>query len=248
MPGSALVYGALDVKLSNLPLSLKIVSRGGDSRPVVRLITRLFDLESNWKDRDGMMWLVLRFLDSENHAVSSVSFPRRGETPGWKGIPQGSPFYVSKEQAVVPEGARKLQLLLVSGGTPRTTGFWAVRRLRIFAGTPGNGKPAQEIYALDHLEGTNLQSRRGSPIGWLRDGTDLATPQVVSLEGEDVRPMLALIDVDPKGMLPAFLVNYFQRDWPSDAITALKKNAASLTPRVPRELEPTLATWSLWKN
>ncbi len=197
MPGSALVYGALGVKQSELPLSLRIVSRGGDSRPVVRLITRLFDLESNWKDRDGMMWLVLRFLDADNHAVSSVSFPRRGETPGWKGIPQGSPFHLSKENAVVPEGARKVQLLLVSGGTPRTTGFWAVRRLRIFAATPGNGKPAQEIYALDHLEGTNLQSRRGNPNGWSRDGTSLATPQVVSLEGEDVQPMLALIDVDP---------------------------------------------------
>lgn len=194
--GRELVYAPLQLHRSDLPLNFKIVSQGGAARPVIRLRTRLQGLEADWQDRDGMMWLVLRFLDADRHAVSSVSFVRHGESSGWAGVPQGSRFQSSIEHAAVPEGARKLQLLLVSGGTPRTTGFWALRRLRILAAKPGT-EALEELYALDRLQGTNLGSRRGSPRGWSRDGTSLATPQVYSMDGEASQPMLALIDVDP---------------------------------------------------
>jgi signal transduction histidine kinase len=98
----------------------------------------------------------------------------------------------------VPDGASKVQLLLVSGGTPRTTGFWAVRRLRLEVADDAAGRFAP-LYTLDQLEGTNLGSPRGIPRGWLRDGTELTTPQIYTdRDSSEPRPMLALVDVQPE--------------------------------------------------
>lgn len=184
----------------DFPLEIRLNTASTGTPAVVRLRSRLEGWEDKWQDHDGVMWLVLRFLDENNRAVSSAAFTRTGESSGWGGLPQNSHFHLRVDEAVVPERSSRVQILLVSGGTPRTTGFWAVRRLRLMALAPKEeATNAKSIFELEHLRGVRLDSPQGNPDGWVRDGTGLSTPQLYSHAGEEggAEPLLALVDVDP---------------------------------------------------
>jgi len=193
-------YRAISLLPGELPLEIRIHTAPPGLPPVVRLRSRLEGREDEWQDHDGVMWLVLRFLDENNRAVSSAAFTRTGESPGWGGLPQNSRLHLRVDEAVVPERSRKVQILLVSGGTPRTTGFWAVRRLRLMASTSDRESAVDKpIYQLERLRGQRLESPQGNPDGWVRDGTGLSTPRIHSRVGEagETEPLLALVDGDP---------------------------------------------------
>ena len=191
------VYRGITLTQGELPLELWLQPTPEGVPPWVRLRTRMEGREAEWQDHESMMWVVWRFLDEANRAVSSAAFARRGESPGWAGLPQQSRFTWRVDKATVPERACKVQLLLVSGGTPRTTGFWAVRRLRLSASEGANAPVPR--YQLEQLRGTPLDSPQGIPEGWTRDGTSLQTPRLYLHSGEEgkIEPMLALVDVDP---------------------------------------------------
>lgn len=192
-------YHGLSLLPREFPLEINLITAPGAKAPVVRLRSRLEGLQGEWQDHESQMWLVLRFLDAANQAVSSASFIRKGESPGWGGLPQNSRWHQRVDEAVVPERSARVQLLLVSGGTPRTSGFWAVRRLRLTAPTTGEAAAAQRLFELETLRGSGLTSPQGNPDGWFRDGTGLSTPRIFSHVEEDgrVEPVLALVDVDP---------------------------------------------------
>lgn len=193
-------YRGLSLRPGEFPLTISMATAAPGRPPVVRLRTRLEGWEDEWQDYESQMWLVLRFLDGNNRPVSSAAFIRKGESPGWGGLPQNSRLHRRVDEAVVPERSSRVQILLVSGGTPRTTGFWAVRRLRLTA-RPAGEEVADEtsIFQLEHLRGSGLASPQGSPDGWGRDGTGLSTPRLFSYVENDgsVEPLLALVDVDP---------------------------------------------------
>jgi signal transduction histidine kinase len=193
-------YRGLSLLPGEFPLTLGLSTAPPGNPPVVRLRSRLEGWQDEWQDHESQMWLVLRFLDGNNRAVSSAAFIRKGESPGWGGLPQNSRLHRRTDDAVVPERSNRVQVLLVSGGTPRTTGFWAVRRLLLTVRAPvEEATTAPPIFQLGPLRGTKLDSPQGIPNGWMRDGTSLSTPRLYSHVGEDgnVEPLLALIDVDP---------------------------------------------------
>jgi signal transduction histidine kinase len=193
-------YRGVALLPGEFPLTIGIASAPAGQPPVVRLRTRLEGWENEWQDHESQMWLVLRFLDRDNNAVSSAAFIRKGESAGWGGLPQNSRPHWRVDEAVVPEQTTRVQILLVSGGTPRTTGFWAVRRLRLTAldatGASAVGRP---IFELGQLRGTNLDSPQGNPDGWRRDGTGLSTPRLFPYGTEEGKTevLLALNDADP---------------------------------------------------
>lgn len=193
-------YRALSLFSGDFPLEIRLKTASNGTPAVVRLRSRLEGWEDKWQDHDGVMWLVLRFLDENSRAVSSAAFTRTGESSGWGGLPQNSHFHLRVDEAVVPARSSRVQILLVSGGTPRTTGFWAVRRLRLMALAPKEeATNAKSIFEFEHLRGVRLDSPQGNPDGWVRDGTGLSTPQIYSHAGEEggAEPLLALVDVDP---------------------------------------------------
>jgi signal transduction histidine kinase len=193
-------YRGLSLLPREFPLTISIATAAPGTPPIVRLRTRLEGWEDEWQDHESQMWLVLRFLDENNRAVSSAAFIRKGESPGWGGLPQNSRLHRRVDEAVVPERSNRVQILLVSGGTPRTTGFWAVRRLRLTAWAPEQEATAgTPIYQLEHLRGSRLDSPQGNPDGWTRDGTGLSTPRLFSHAEADggMEPLLALVDGDP---------------------------------------------------
>jgi len=193
-------YRGLSFLQREFPLTIDLGTAPPGKPPVVRLRSRLEGWQDEWQDHDGQMWLVLRFLDGSNRAVSSAAFIRNGESPGWGGLPQNSRLHRRVDEAVVPEHTSRVQILIVSGGTPLTTGFWAIRSLRLTASVGGSDSTsAPPIYRLDQLRGMNLESPQGNPDGWLRDGTGLSTPRLYSHVAEEGKPepLLALVDADP---------------------------------------------------
>lgn len=193
-------YPRISLLPNEFPLNLGLKTAAPGKPHVVRIRTRLEGWEDEWRDHEGQMYLVLRFLDAENRAVSSESFIRRGSSPGWSGLPENSRWHRQVDEAVVPERSTRVQILLVSGGTPRTTGFWAVRQLQLSVKAAEDETTAgTEIYRLERLRGLGLDSPRGSPDSWSRDGTGLDVPTLYT-NTEDIGssgPMLALVDTDP---------------------------------------------------
>ncbi len=63
------------------------------------------------------------------------SLPSQRRKSGLGGLPQNSRWHQRVDEAVVPERSARVQIVLVCGGTPRTSGISAVRRLRLTAPT-----------------------------------------------------------------------------------------------------------------
>ncbi|RXK55950.1 hypothetical protein ESB00_08745 [Oleiharenicola lentus] len=193
-------YEGISLLRGEFPLNLALDTAAPGKPPIVRLRTRLEGWESEWRDHESQMYLVLRFIDENNRAVSSESFIRQGHSPGWGGLPQNSRWHSQVNEVEVPERSHRVQILLVSGGTPRTTGFWAVRRLRLSVRSADNEAPTGiQLYQLESLSGLGLDSPRGNPNGWLRDGTGLDIPILYSRLEDDgpAEPVLALLDTSP---------------------------------------------------
>lgn len=192
-----LALAPIRVPLRDLPLSLTFGAEPTAAKKPIRIRYRLEGWDERWRDMEGMMWLVLRFLDESGRAISSASFMRQGESPGWRGEVARSEFHATADFAVAPERTRSVQLLLVSGGTPRTTGVWVVRRLKLTAVPQENSTDTgRTLLDLAALSGAQLDSPRGVPDDWTRDGTGLGTPQLLNA-GSPAAPMLALVDTDP---------------------------------------------------
>jgi hypothetical protein len=193
-------YRGLSLLPREFPLQIGLTTAAPGTPPVVRLRTRLEGWENDLQDHDSQMYLMLRFLDRDNRPVGSAAFIRQGESPGWGGLPQNSRWHQHADETVVPDRASRLRILMVSGGVPRTTGFWTVRRLKLTALTPGTDTAAgTQLYKLEHLRGSGLHSARGNPYGWGRDGTGLNIPCLYAFteENETAEPLLALVDVEP---------------------------------------------------
>jgi signal transduction histidine kinase len=197
MAATEFALAPVRVPLRDLPLSVTFGAMETAAKKPVRIRYRLEGWDERWRDMEGMMWLVLRFLDERGVAISSASFIRQGESAGWRGEVARSAFHATTDYAVAPPRTRRVQLLLVSGGTPRTTGVWVVRRLKLSL-VPQENSPEAGTTLLDvaALSGAQLDSPRGVPDDWTRDGTSLETPQLLSA-GSPARPMLALVDSDP---------------------------------------------------
>ena len=194
-------YQGLSLLPGDLPLTISLGTAPPGKPSVVQIRTRLEGRENEMQDHDSQMYLILRFLDHKNARIGTASFIRAGKSLGWGGLPQNSRWHRHVEEAIVPERAARLKILLVSGGAPQTTGFWAIRQLRLAALAPGAETPAwTPLFQLNALVGTSLESQRGQPDGWEREGPGASTARVYSYRKEtsDVEPLLALIDTHPQ--------------------------------------------------
>lgn len=161
----------------------------------IRIQYRLEGVDNAWQDLEGGMFLSLRFLDASGQRISSATFARAGQSAGWNGDAQSSPFRVVSEVAVVPPRAKRLQVYFVSGGPPRTTGIWLVKRLRLAAAASKAGP--ETLLLDDHMsDGVDLGQPEGALTNWRREGTNTRTPQVYTQATPEPTHALALIDTD----------------------------------------------------
>ena len=77
--------------------------------------------------------------------------------------------------------------------------YYSEQNANVHRGVYPLAEAATELYKLERLRGSGLESARGNPRGWGRDGTGLNIPRLWVYAGEDEapEPLLALVDTEP---------------------------------------------------
>jgi hypothetical protein len=128
----------------------------------------------------GEMRVTVAFLDVDNNFISLGSVVVSGDSSGWQGSVAASSFDQTNLSLVVPPGAVTLNVGVVSGGSPATTGLLVVDNLYV-ARAPVPALLAGNIWLNSSFEtGTNLDQTNGTPTGWVRAGTDKTICQVTT--------------------------------------------------------------------
>jgi START domain len=73
-----------------------------------------------------------------------------------------------------------------------------------------------------------------------------ATYLLESIDGGQHTRLTVEIESDPKGMLPAFVVNFFQKDWARETIQGIRKQCAKQDLRAPKEFAAFLDSLKGW--
>lgn len=187
-------YEPARLPVSAQALDFRIAPNSESVGTAARIQFRLEGWDEEWQDVEGMMWLSLRFVDENGNRISSASLPRAGQSRGWTGDPNTSPFRVWSETVIPPPRARQMQIFL-TGGPPRTTGIWLVRGLRVVM--PAHHDVPERVLLEERIErGNELQQPQGAPRDWRREGTNSSAPQVFTFTSSPQAHALALVDTD----------------------------------------------------
>jgi signal transduction histidine kinase len=89
-----------------------------------------------------------------------------------------------------------MQLELFSGGSEQTVGIMAIDDLSVFARAGTQGGRETVLFSSHHPEGKDLDQRFGVPRGWVRDGSNPATAQILHSDEYRSLNVLAVLDVD----------------------------------------------------
>lgn len=190
-------YAPVRLPVTAQALDFRIAPNPASASEPTRIQYQLIGWDEDWREVEGVMWLSLRFLDEKARRISSEALPRSGQSSGWTGDPNSSPFGVRSETITPPPRSRQLQIFLAAGG-PRTMGTWLVKSIRVIA-VPGGNQPERVLLATRIDRGDELHDPRGVPLDWRREGTNSGLAQVFTPAGREPgsrEHALALIDND----------------------------------------------------
>jgi signal transduction histidine kinase len=168
------------------------------SNPPVRFRYQLEGVDQDWREAGGEMRLTVKFLDSANNTVGAADFVARGETPGWAVNVVDSRFAQHREHVTVPPRAVGMQMELFSGGDEQTTGIMVIDELTVSQAGSTNAFPETRLFSSRLAGGKDLDQPLGVPRGWMRDGSKPAIAQMLRLNHQEPRHVLAVVDSDSK--------------------------------------------------
>lgn len=145
---------------------------------------------------EGEMRLSLVYFNGANAVLAQSHFVARGNSSGWKTTAADSTFVRRNEQTVVPVGATRLQISLVSGGPLSAKGLMAIDNLSV-APAPTAPEVLFGNIATNpgFEEGTDLDNpATGKPTGWARGGGDTTINQVLTSAFQSSTHALAVVD------------------------------------------------------
>jgi signal transduction histidine kinase len=166
------------------------------SKQPIRLRYRLEGYESDWHDIGDPMRFVVHFRDAQNVPVGSADYPVHGDSPGWTGKVETSPFLERSETVTVPDRCSNARIWIPSGGNPDTMGIYVIDDLKV-TGLTEAGETNKLLLFDDFETGHDLDNPLGVPDGWVRDGTSLSIAQIVKTGHGTHDHALALIDDAP---------------------------------------------------
>lgn len=161
-------------------LEFKIESPAGST---VRLRHRFKGIDDDWRDISAGMRFSLRFQNAANDVLDFRDWHVQGNSTGWTGDPNTSPFHHRREVVAVPADVERMTLLLVSGGPSSTVGTMVVDDIVISRiEHEGDGRPPV-LFREDFERGVRLESPEGTPEGWQRAGLRRDLLKVVNRNG-----------------------------------------------------------------
>jgi hypothetical protein len=147
---------------------------------------------------NGEMRMVFTFFNSGGGSVGAgdINYTVNGNSAGWQGAVAGSGFTKRNIALIVPAGAAKIGVQLVSGGPGATTGIYMIDDLSM-ATPPAPPILAGNFWPNSGFEsGSNLNQTNGVPTGWVANGNDTGICQVTTNAYSSPTHALALIDND----------------------------------------------------
>ena len=144
----------------------------------------------------GEMRLSVLFFDSASNILAQNHFTVSGNSPGWAGGIAASTFTKVNQALVVPAGAVRIRVSVVSGGPSSTTGVLVVDDLSVARAPipsllPGNFWPNASFET-----GSNLDTLTGTPAGWNRGGSLGSICQVTTNNYVSASHALIVSDAD----------------------------------------------------
>jgi signal transduction histidine kinase len=143
---------------------------------------RLAGFDSDWMERSGEMFLLVRFINSNGDQIAQNAFLKIGRSAGWNGSVESSVFIRHRETLTVPPGADNIVIAFSSAGPATSVGTFAVEQLEVSA--------------------TSDDVRRAlispdEPVEWVKGGT---RPSMTStLPGKDGNTIHVITDDDITG-------------------------------------------------
>lgn len=147
----------------------------------------------------GEMRLSVQFFNPADAPLGQTHYVARAKSDGWKTSLADSSFTRRNEQVVVPPGATRMQVSLVSGGPAESLGVFAIDTLSI---APAPSAPVVlfgNVWSNPGFEeGVALDTpQTGKPAGWERGGADIAIDQVLTSAFQSSTHALAVVDGTP---------------------------------------------------
>ena len=168
------------------------------SNPPLRFRCQLDGYEQGWHENTIFMRMLIRFIDANQRDIGEKEFRVSGESPGWTGNFNNSPWIHRNEVITVPAGAVRFWVVITSAGPPTAVGVFAIRKLVVWPSqsdtngismippvTPDAGKAA--------VDATTV-----SLMGWERGGIRLADARILRY-GSGSEIALAILDTNPQG-------------------------------------------------
>lgn len=167
-------------------------SPGGDARLRYRLDGR----DDAWRDLPAAGRALLFFVDKEGLVIGGLDEPMSGQTPGWNGSVETSPFQPMSLRAVAPEGTSGVVVSFLSHNGAQVVGCLGIDEIRLSCRRdgdetltvpfsplmfPGAGPPTQSL-----------------PQGWQRVGTRPELSVVRVRREPEPHSILAIEDDDAK--------------------------------------------------
>jgi signal transduction histidine kinase len=165
-------------------------------RAPLRLRYKLDGYDENWHEPVGDMAMMVRFIDSHQDPVKEVGFKVQGQTEGWTGVLETSPFTHRRETVIVPAGATGFWMGFSSAGPPTSVGIYAITNVVVSRLSPSNPAPTILLrWGPDspcELAGSEL-----TPVDWVRNGLRLSMAKILPFAANPQLKALALVDNDP---------------------------------------------------
>lgn len=172
-------------------LSLTGVASDGDALTVSW--QEMFAIEG------GEMRVSLVFFDGGDAVVGQSHFVTMSFSEGWNSTPQDSTYTQREEPLLVPNGAVRMNVSLVSGGSLATTGIMVIDDLCL-------SRPKQpELLAGNFWpnatfeEGSDLDDPDGTVTSWNRGGSDALIDTITNEASLSPTHALAVIDQNATG-------------------------------------------------
>ena len=160
-----------------------------------RLKYRLEGVEPDWRDIPAGARVLLRIVDSQNGAVASEEALLEGQSPGWRGAPETSPFVRQTLSAVAPATAQTTGVNFLSSNGDAIVGMIGIDDVQFsIESRAANASRQQPLPIVSDLETFRPDTR---PEGWERSGTRLDLTRLGLRPVPRPHAILVIADDDP---------------------------------------------------
>jgi signal transduction histidine kinase len=163
---------------------------------ILRTRYRLDGFEENWRQVSGDMSVAVRFTDTNLDQVNESTFHIVGETEGWTGNLDNSPFVHRRETLIVPPGAKSLWIAISSAGPPNTVGVYAITNL-VLTRLPVSNEPPVVLMRWSTEARGELVASEWAPTDWVRSGLRAGMAKTALVGPNHACRALMLLDDDP---------------------------------------------------